>query len=105
MSHGNVKLDVADASTFLCSGSITLGTAITAVTLSGLGNSSATGTEAANTLTGNKGETRGTARAGRTCWPAALATTRGTAARELTAKPAGQWPMPSSSMPATVRMS
>lgn len=55
MSHGNVKLDVVDADTFFCSGSITLGTGINAVTLLGVGNLNATGNGAGNTLTGNKG--------------------------------------------------
>lgn len=58
LSMGNVKLDLVSGTTFLTSGSITLGTGIQKVTLLGLNGLSATGNDAANELTGNKGSNR-----------------------------------------------
>jgi len=55
MSAGNVKLDVINGASFATSGNIVLGAGINAVQLLGVGNLSATGNAAANTLTGTSG--------------------------------------------------
>ena len=55
MSHGNVKLDVVDGTTFLASGNITLISGIQNVRLLGVGSLSATGNGLENRLTGNSG--------------------------------------------------
>lgn len=58
LSKGNVKLDLVSGTTFLSSGSITLGTGIQNVTLLGLNGLNATGNAVGNELTGNKGNNR-----------------------------------------------
>lgn len=55
LSHGNVKLDVVNDTTFRSSANITLGTSIQNVDLLGVANLNATGNASGNALNGNKG--------------------------------------------------
>lgn len=56
LSHGNVKLDLVNGTTFKTSGNVTLGTGINNVDLLGVDRLNATGNASANAINGNKAD-------------------------------------------------